>query len=146
MDEQTFVDLLATAIEEHGESLRAAADHLGVTQPQVSKWLNGTDVPSDHRAQRLADYAGVPLEQIVMALHRWRSTPRAERARPLVTLELSVEELARSVIAVRHEIGRRQGDPSGQEAMRRILAQMERAVDRLGPEDRVELQRLLEEE
>lgn len=41
-----------------------AAD-LGISHATVSRWLSGDDVPNTSSCQRLADYSGVPVENIL---------------------------------------------------------------------------------
>jgi len=41
-----------------------AAD-LGVSHATVGRWLSGEDVPSTKSCRRLAEYSGVPLDQVL---------------------------------------------------------------------------------
>ena len=41
-----------------------AAD-LGISHATVSRWLSGSDVPNTGSCQKLADYSGVPVENIL---------------------------------------------------------------------------------
>src|SRR4030043_1339840 len=41
-----------------------AAD-LGISHATVSRWLSGEDIPNTSSCQRLADYSGVPVENIL---------------------------------------------------------------------------------
>lgn len=38
---------------------------LGISHATVSRWLSGDDIPSTDSCQRLADYSGVPVENIL---------------------------------------------------------------------------------
>lgn len=80
MADESFGQLLGERIDERGLSRAEAGQELGVSQPQVSKWVNGSDVPSDTRAEVLADFLGRPVEEVVMLLHRARLMTPAERA------------------------------------------------------------------
>lgn len=41
------------------------ATDLGISHATVSRWLSGDDVPNTSSCQRLADYSGVPVENIL---------------------------------------------------------------------------------
>ncbi len=41
------------------------AAKLAVSHATISRWLSGEDVPSTRSCQRLAEYSGVPLENIL---------------------------------------------------------------------------------
>ena len=41
-----------------------AAD-LGISHATVSRWLSGQDIPNTQSCRRLAEYSGVPIEQIL---------------------------------------------------------------------------------
>ena len=41
------------------------AKDLGVSHASVSRWLSGEDVPNSKSCQRLAEYSGVPLEEVL---------------------------------------------------------------------------------
>ena len=41
-----------------------AAD-LGISHATVSRWLSGDDIPNTSSCQRLADYSGVPVENVL---------------------------------------------------------------------------------
>ena len=41
-----------------------AAD-LGVSHATVSRWLSGRDIPNTQSCQKLAQYSGVPLENVL---------------------------------------------------------------------------------
>ncbi len=41
------------------------AKDLGISHATVSRWLSGDDVPNTKSCQRLAEYAGVPAENIL---------------------------------------------------------------------------------
>ncbi len=41
-----------------------AAD-LGISHATVSRWLSGDDIPNTSSCQKLADYSGVPVENIL---------------------------------------------------------------------------------
>lgn len=41
------------------------AKDLGVSHATVSRWLSGKDIPSTRSCQKIADYSGVPLKQIL---------------------------------------------------------------------------------
>ncbi len=56
-----------------------AAD-LGVSHATVSRWLSGDDVPNTRSCRRLAEYSGVPIENVLfVANHLSRE---AEQATP----------------------------------------------------------------
>jgi transcriptional regulator with XRE-family HTH domain len=38
---------------------------LGISHATVSRWLSGEDIPNTSSCQRLADYSGVPVENIL---------------------------------------------------------------------------------
>ena len=41
------------------------AINLGISHTTVGRWLSGTDIPSIPSCQKLAEYSGVPLEQVL---------------------------------------------------------------------------------
>ena len=42
-----------------------AAD-LGISHTTVRRWLLGEDIPNTHSCHKLADYSGVPLEEVLV--------------------------------------------------------------------------------
>ena len=56
-----------------------AAD-LGISHATVGRWLSGEDAPSTRSCQRLAEYSGVPLENILAIVGH---LPGVAEARPL---------------------------------------------------------------
>ncbi len=41
------------------------ATDIGVSHPTVGRWLTGDDVPSTRSCRKLAEYSGVPAEEIL---------------------------------------------------------------------------------
>lgn len=41
------------------------ATNLGISHTTVGRWLSGADIPSIPSCQKLAQYSGVPLEQVL---------------------------------------------------------------------------------
>ena len=41
------------------------ASDIGVSHASVSRWLGGTDVPNTASCQRIAEYSGVPVEEVL---------------------------------------------------------------------------------
>lgn len=80
-----------------------AAEQLGVTQPQVSKWLNG-DPPADDKAQVLADFLRSTVDEVLPLLYSARmakaaSTQRIPRA-AFGIAHRAATELEDSVVAL----------------------------------------------
>jgi len=55
-----------------------AAD-LGISHATVSRWLYGKDIPNLHSCRRLAEYSGVPVENILSIVGH---LPRVAEKRP----------------------------------------------------------------
>lgn len=53
---------------------------LGMTSSSLSQLRNGKILPSDHTLLRVAEIAGIPAEQALMDLQRWRHPEGPARA------------------------------------------------------------------
>ncbi len=52
------------------------AKEIGVSHPTVGRWLSGVDVPSTSSCRKLAEYAGLSMEEVLsMAGHLPKSDP-----------------------------------------------------------------------
>ena len=70
---------LATYLAETGETQAHLAEVIGVSQAHMSRFVSGIQVPRPFIAERLANYANIPLESFTRAyLHR-RRTARSRR-------------------------------------------------------------------
>lgn len=55
------------------------AAELGISHATVSRWLSGADVPSARSCQKLAEYSGVPVHQLLTLIGY---LPRVSEAAP----------------------------------------------------------------
>lgn len=72
---------LATYLAETGETQRHLADVIGVSQAHMSRFVAGIQVPRPFIAERLANYANIPLESFTQAYLRRRRVNRSVRRR-----------------------------------------------------------------
>ena len=88
-----YIDAARAAI--HPSSDRQIAKRLGVTSATVNAWRTKRNWPDDERMIALADLAGMPRGEALMALNRWR-TKSAQAAETYGLLE----RLARGAAAL----------------------------------------------
>lgn len=68
--EVTVVPFLEELMRRRNHLPSQMAANLGVSHPTVFKWLVGTYVPSTSSCRKLAEYSGIPLQEVlVMAGH-----------------------------------------------------------------------------
>ncbi len=126
--------------------LTRAAEKLGITQGQLSKWLAGREVPRDERAEELAHLLGLPLETVLRLLYdarrRRRGEPAAVTHNSDGTLDLHVTRLewALLVEAMRllHD---EETDPEEKVQLARLLQELEGVGSEIAPRTRRAVQR-----
>jgi len=65
MVETTFVDLLKDFLRRRKLLPSQLAGELGISHATVSRWLSGKTTPDIKSYQKLADYSGIPLNQLL---------------------------------------------------------------------------------
>jgi len=60
-----FVTFLQALMRRRRRLPSQLAKDLGISHATVSRWLSGDDVPNTKSCQRLAEYAGVPAENVL---------------------------------------------------------------------------------
>jgi transcriptional regulator with XRE-family HTH domain len=73
-----FIGFLRQLMKRRGRLASHLAKDIGVSHPTVGRWLDGSDSPSTLSCRKLADYAGLPLEEVLAAaghLPRIDATP-----------------------------------------------------------------------
>lgn len=65
---ELFNQVVARRMHELGLNQEEAAKRFGVSQPQLSKWLSGTEVPRDQRAGQIAEVLGLDLGDVLILL------------------------------------------------------------------------------
>jgi transcriptional regulator with XRE-family HTH domain len=63
--ESLFLEFLKELLRRRKRKPSQLAADLGISHATVSRWISGDDVPSPDSCQRLADYSGVPVENIL---------------------------------------------------------------------------------
>src|SRR4030042_4434255 len=61
----SFPTFLEEVIRRRKRKPSQLAADLGISHATVSRWLSGDDVPNTGSCQKLADYSGVPVENIL---------------------------------------------------------------------------------
>lgn len=65
MKDTSFSKFLKEVMRRRKRKPSQLAADLGISHATVSRWLSGADVPNTSSCQRLADYSGVPVENIL---------------------------------------------------------------------------------
>jgi len=63
-----FTDFLNEVMRRKKRLPSRMAKELGISHATVSRWLSGHDVPSVKSCQRLADYAGVSIDEVLAVI------------------------------------------------------------------------------
>lgn len=61
----SFVTFLKEVMRRRKRKPSQLAADLGISHATVSRWLSGDDIPNTSSCQRLADYSGVPVENVL---------------------------------------------------------------------------------
>ncbi len=61
----SFLDFLKEVMRRRRRKPSQLAADLGISHATVSRWLSGLDVPNTDSCQKLADYSGVPVENVL---------------------------------------------------------------------------------
>ena len=76
---ERFVSFLKEVMRRRKKLPSQLAAELGVNHGTVSRWLSGVDSPNTRSCQRLAEYCGVPVEQVLAIVGH---LPRIAEAAP----------------------------------------------------------------
>jgi transcriptional regulator with XRE-family HTH domain len=60
-----FLDFLKEVMRRRKRKPSQLATDLGISHATVSRWISGYDLPNTDSCQRLANYSGVPVENIL---------------------------------------------------------------------------------
>jgi transcriptional regulator with XRE-family HTH domain len=61
----SFTEFLKEVMRRRKRKPSQLAIDLGISHATVSRWLSGSDIPNTRSCQKLADYSGVPVENIL---------------------------------------------------------------------------------
>ena len=78
MDKYAFGNYLTDLRTQRGLSQSELGEIVGVSNKAISKWENGEALPRLERLKKLADYFGVPVEELVAGGKRDEDAPGAE--------------------------------------------------------------------
>ena len=78
-EEAPIVSFLKELMQRRKRLPSQLAADLGISHATVSRWLSGADVPNTKSCRRLAEYSGVPMEQILSIVGH---LPRVAETRP----------------------------------------------------------------
>ena len=56
---------LRRILDDLGQTQEWLAEEMGVQQSTVNRWVNGRDMPSDERAEKIAAVVGMTFEELV---------------------------------------------------------------------------------
>ena len=63
--ETSFVSFLQEVMRRRKRKASQLAADLGISHATVSRWLSGYDIPNTASCRRLAEYSGVPVENVL---------------------------------------------------------------------------------
>ncbi|HEY33406.1 MAG TPA: helix-turn-helix transcriptional regulator [Dehalococcoidia bacterium] len=68
--ETAIMSFLRKLMEQQKRLPSQLAKDMGVSHPTFGRWLTGDDIPNTASCRKIADYSGVPVEEVlVMASH-----------------------------------------------------------------------------
>ena len=86
MDKYAFGNYLTDLRTQRGLSQSELGEIVGVSNKAISKWENGEALPRLERLKRLADYFGVPVEELVAGGKGDEDAPGADPPSPSTTV------------------------------------------------------------
>lgn len=63
--ESSFISFLNEVMRRRKRKASQLAADIGVSHATVSRWLSGYDIPNTASCRRLAEYSGVPVENVL---------------------------------------------------------------------------------
>jgi len=63
--EASFISFLKEVMRRRKRKASQLAADIGVSHATVSRWLSGYDIPNTASCRRLAEYSGVPVENVL---------------------------------------------------------------------------------
>jgi len=63
--ETSFISFLKEVMRRRKRKASQLAADIGVSHATVSRWLSGYDIPNTASCRRLAEYSGVPVENVL---------------------------------------------------------------------------------
>ena len=64
----SFLTFLKEVMRRRKRKPSQLAADLGISHATVSRWLSGDDIPNTSSCQKLADYSGVPVENVLLVV------------------------------------------------------------------------------